>query len=262
MRCIVINLLAASDRMKFMARQLGDLGLSYKRIDAVRPDQIESIAGNFEWDTWERPLKLTERGCFLSHVLAWREVIETDLPHLVLEDDAILSARTAEVLAAVESRVGIDHLTLEARGRRKILMRRKEALCDKYVLRRLVQDRSGAAAYILWPSGAKKLLSRADREVALADAMICKARELISYQVEPVCAVQSDRAAHYGIKCELVTQSQIDAGEAAKEARNLLHRFRRIRSQLEMGMRALLYSTSSDRREPAVDSNDFDSNKM
>lgn len=262
MHCLVINLVSASDRMRFMARQLDDLGLPYKRINAVRPDQIASVAGNFQWDTWERPLKLTERGCFLSHVLAWREVIETGFPHLVLEDDAVLSMRTAEVLAAVESHVGIDHLTLEARGRRKILMRRKDALFDKYVLRRLVQDRSGAAAYVLWPSGAKKLLSRAEKEVALADAMICKARELVSYQIEPVCAVQSDRAAHYGIKCELITLSQIDAGEPAQEARSMLHRLRRISSQLEMGIRALAYSTSSDRREPDVDSNDFDSNRI
>ena len=58
--------------MTFMAQQMAALGLSYERLEAVTPDvQIGTPSPGY-WDTWERPLKETEKACFLSHVTAWK----------------------------------------------------------------------------------------------------------------------------------------------------------------------------------------------
>ena len=47
---------------------------------------------------WERPLRRAEVACFLSHLKAWKEVATLNEPVLILEDDALLTNKTAEIL--------------------------------------------------------------------------------------------------------------------------------------------------------------------
>src|SRR5690606_24072262 len=130
---------------------------------------------------------------------------------------------------------GLDHVTLEVRGRRKLLGRVERPLADGLRLVRLWQDRTGAAAYVLWPSGAAKLLARAEDRAALADAMICRAYDLSSWQVEPAGAIQLDRCARYGVPVPIGTRSTIDGD--GRPAGMPAQRLRRIASQLRMGWR-------------------------
>ena len=171
--------------MAFMAQQMDALGLPYERLEAVTPDAQSGSHNAAYWASWQRPLKETEKACFLSHVAAWERVAALEEPALILEDDVVLSRATQVLLKSCRGLVDVDHLTLEVRQRRKIVAKDAQPLTDDHVMRRLYQDRSGAAAYVLWPSGAAKLLQRAKTQAALADAMICGAYELKSYQVEP-----------------------------------------------------------------------------
>ncbi len=258
MDCLIINLETSDRRMAFMAQQMDALGLGYERIAAVTAEQASRSGSPDYWNTWERPLKETEKACLLSHVAAWKRVVRDGRPALVLEDDAVLSNRVPALLSALETCDGVDHLTLEVRKRRKILSRASRAMAPGLDLRRLYQDRSGAAAYVLWPEGARKLLARAERQAGLADAMICKAYELWSYQVEPACAVQLDRCAAYGVAPPIETQSVIDAGKAAANDRRAPgFRLRRVGAQLRMALRALAHAHHAERREVRLDPGDF-----
>ncbi|WP_346425923.1 glycosyltransferase family 25 protein [Thioclava sp. F42-5] len=254
MYCLVINLSTATARMSFMADQLNRLKIPFQRIDAFTPEMVMNYENSFEWSSWERPLKDTEKACFLSHVEAWKFAAAQDESTLILEDDALLSYQTPSVLNAIDEIEGIEHVTLEVRTRKKIISKVGRAIGSKHQLLRLYQDRSGAAAYVISPSGARKLLARASKEVALADALICKAYELKSFQVEPACGVQLDRAADYGITNPFNTVSQIDSGKPTpitKQASGF--RARRIGAQLRMAARALRHVGIAERREIRLD---------
>ena len=242
-----------------MSMQLEDLGIDFEKIDAFTPETLGKNSEKYAWNTWERPLKDTEKACFLSHVEAWQIVAEGVGPALILEDDALLSQNTFGVLKALDDLEGIDHVSLEVRNRKKIVSTCSEDLIGKHRLFRLLQDRSGAAAYVLWPTGAQKLLNQTKMRVALADAMLCSTYELNSYQVEPACAVQLDQTAAYGIVCSLVVRSQIGVGLVDKEKSNIGFFMRRINSQFALGLRMIRNFSGTRKRHIRLDVADFPS---
>ncbi|MDI7860921.1 glycosyltransferase family 25 protein [Rhizobiaceae bacterium n13] len=260
---VTINLAVAEERMQFQAAQLGYLGLHYERISAIEAEDAPGLRPAAYWDTWERPLKDAEKACFLSHRAAWEKVVAGGKPLLILEDDAVLSDRVPHLLEKLSSATGIDLVTLETRGRKKFVAKAGHPDILDLPIRRLYQDRSGAAAYVLWPSGARKLLRRTEDKAGLADAVICAAYDLATYQADPACALQIDRCTLYGIREPVATTSAIDAGEAPTASTGsgptdtLAFKARRIRAQLRLGFHQLLKSPLAEHREIAVDPGDF-----
>ena len=249
MRALVLNLEGQSARLAVQQAQLAQLGIAWERIEATTPDTLSRPAGDRYWSTWERPLRDTEKAVLESHRRAWALVAERGAPCLILEDDALLARGAARLLEAVEGRDDMDHLTLETRGRRKLLGPALAGL----PLRRLYLDRTGAAAYVLWPSGAAILLARTARAAALADAAICSAWRMRSFQAVPALAIQIDQCARYGIVPPIAVKSTIDVqrrpdpGEGFGPGRRLAFRLRRIGAQLRMGLRQLSHATVARR---------------
>ena len=139
-----------------------------------------------------------EVACFFSHRLAWTEIVRLQQPCLILEDDAVLSVKVRSFIDVLSKRTGLDHVSLETRGRKKILGE-KNGRYFGVDLRRLYLDKSGAAAYILWPKAASDLLLQMDGRVALADSALCLAGFVHSYQADPALAVQADQCGFYGL---------------------------------------------------------------
>ncbi|WP_324618312.1 MULTISPECIES: glycosyltransferase family 25 protein [Thalassobacter] len=250
MRCIVINLATAKQRMAFMSSQLEALSIPFQRIEAVTPSDLPNPEYRLDWNSWERPLKDTEKACFLSHLAAWKQVANDNHCTLILEDDALLSRQTKHVFRRLATKGAFDHVTLEVRKRKKVVAKQKISSGPSHSLLRLYQDRSGAAAYVLSPSGARKLVERSRKQTALADAMICKSYELKSFQIEPACAVQLDRASLYGIRTEFQTESQIDVAQfGPTDKGGLQFRYRRVSAQLRMAIRRLRYAHVTECRE-------------
>lgn len=254
MRILVINLDRATERLAFQQAQMQALGLSFTRLGAVDSGSLPHDIDEAYWNGWERPMRPAERACLISHRRAWQEIAAGTEPVLVLEDDAVLSNKLPALLAVLKDRRDLDHVTLETRGRKKLLAKRT---VDGLPLRRLYQDRSGAAAYILWPAGAAKLLARTAHHGAIADAVICAAYELASFQADPALAVQLDRCAHYGLREPVATRSSISQELTNREKPALSFRLRRIQAQLRMGLRQLGNLHRAERREVSVRSEDF-----
>lgn len=244
MHTLIINLAHATDRMGFMQAQLNALGLAWDRVEAVTPQTLSPGADDPVWQRWQRPLRTTEMALCASHMAVWRRVVALDAPCLVLEDDAVLAADTPAFLQLCLGMTGVDHISLETRGRKKLVARR---LDPRAPMRRLWQDRTGSAAYVLFPQGARKLLAHADRAGGPSDAVISSTYSLRSYQADPALAIQLDQCARYGIRQLLATQSLIDAvrkpgfSQALPLRRRLAFRARRIAAQLRMALRHLVY---------------------
>lgn len=262
MQAIVINLAAATERLAFQAAQLQRLGLAFNRLEAVRAEDAAALRPPAYWDTWERPLKDAEKACLLSHRTAWQRIAAADAPMLVLEDDAVLSDKVPALLGRLPDRRDIDLLTLETRGRKKLLARPQAD--DDLPIRRLYQDRSGAAAYVLWPEGARLLLARTAESAGLADAVICAAYALRAFQADPALALQTDRCAAYAIPVPVTTASSIDTARGTATAaadysapQRGAFKARRIAAQLRMGLRQLRYALVAERCLVRPDPRDF-----
>ena len=245
---LVINRAADTARMALMHGQLDRLGLSYERLEARTPDTLSPPADDRFWQRWERPMTPVEMAIAESHMTAWRRVEAADRPLLILEDDALLAPGAPDVLAAVAPAMDVDHLTLEVRGRRKLVARTAH---PAFPGRRMYQDRTGAAAYVLWPQGARVLLARSARGPGLADAMICAAYDLRSYQADPALAIQVDQCDRYGVVPPpgIASSNASVAGDTRRAVpRSAGHRFRRAAAQLRMGLRLITKLAGAERR--------------
>lgn len=252
---LVINLSASTERLAFQTRQLARLGMAFERVEAVTAAQLSEAEYRRLANSWERPIGRAEVACYLSHSRAWQQVLDSGVPALVLEDDALLSRHVPELLAELEGKTDIDLVTLEVRGRKKVVGKQRKTLgCGSHLLR-LYQDRTGAAAYLLWPEGARKLIASGRRRgAALADAHIFTCYALRAFQVEPAAVVQLDQCEHYRLDCAMVTESAISSpSQPIPQPRGLLKtvsfKWRRIRGQLRMGLRQLAALGRAERRE-------------
>ena len=235
MKALVINLPRETERRAFQEDQARRLGLDLEVIAAVTADVLSPPADDPFWTHWQRPLRDVEKAALLSHRAAWARVIALGTPTLVLEDDAWLMPGATDFATRAAGVPGIEHLSLETRGRRKRLGRTHPQLPG---LRRLWLDRSGAAAYLLWPQGAHKLLARSQSVPALADAILVETPGLLRWQAAPAQAIQIDMAAHYGLTPPIPVRSAISslARPAGTTPRHRLqYRLRRIAQQLRMG---------------------------
>ncbi|MFL2835111.1 MAG: hypothetical protein ACJZ9L_02950 [Coraliomargaritaceae bacterium] len=105
----------------------------------------------------------------------------------------------------------------------------------KYSLRRLFHNKTGAAAYIIWPFLAKKLLAKySDQKAALADAALYtnffKAKQ---FQLNPAPALQFQYCSQFGIPVPICDTSNI-ASVAKPKSINFKCNFRRYKTQLKV----------------------------
>jgi len=251
MKVFVISMTSAVERRKFQVAQLSRLSLDYEICDAVTVKSISSNEIAARRGDWERPMSDVEVACYLSHYRLWERIANEDQPYLVLEDDAILSDAIVPFLNTVSEKP-FHHISLETRKRKKLLSNEPVRECGAVKLHQMFQDRTGAAAYILSPSGARKLVERHKAYgAALADAQICRAYELESLQAVPALAIQADCAEYYGMNPPIDTTSSILNSRREvdyDESEIWRYKLRRIAAQLRMGRRQLCVLGRAKRR--------------
>jgi len=255
----VINLPDAVKRRKLQKDQLTKLGLAYTILDATSVEDISEATYKKHYFDWQRPLRKTEVACYYSHRSAWDRVIRSGEPALILEDDAILSIFLPELLGSLNKIKSTDLINLENRGRKKFVSRSYVDIECNSKLLRLYQDRTGAAGYILWPSGAKKLtLLEKNKGIGLADAHITSCHSLKAFQVEPSPIIQLDQCKDYGVNniyLSVISKSTVSNNHNYKGGIYFL--IKRLYYQLKLALRQLYILTKSQRRYISIKKTDF-----
>jgi len=255
----VINLPDAVKRRKLQKDQLTKLGLEYTVLEATSIEDISEATYKKHYFDWQRPLRKTEVACYYSHRSAWDRVIKSRMPALILEDDAILSIFLPELLGDLKKIKSTDLINLENRGRKKFVSRSYVKIECNSKLLRLYQDRTGAAGYILWPSGANKLIQlEKNSGIGLADAHITACHALKAYQVEPSPIIQLDQCEDYGISntySQTVSKSTVSSSENYRGSFYFI--IKRLFYQLKLASRQLFILTKSQRRYISIRNSDF-----
>ena len=259
MQIFVINLPDAVKRRKLQKDQLTKLGLEYTILDATSVEDISKATYKKHYFDWQRPLRKTEVACYYSHRSAWDRVIRSGEPALILEDDAILSIFLPQLLENLNKIKSTDLINLENRGRKKFVSRSHMNIECNSKLLRLYQDRTGAAGYILWPSGANKLIQlEKNSGIGLADAHITSCHTLNAYQVEPSPIIQLDQCKEYGISntyTHIVSKSTVSISDNYRGGAYFI--IKRLFYQFKLALRQLFLLTKSHRRSISIRNSDF-----
>lgn len=166
-RVVVISLRDALLRRDSISEQLKRFSIGFEFFDAVDGRAINSFP--CEYDSGSRirvygyDLSLGEIGCFLSHRNLWRRCQETKTPHLIMEDDIELGDNFQEAFDAISRiRKPFELLRLSGlteRVKSQILIER----IGPWSVVEELKDPGGSGAYLLFPSGARKLLAESSR---------------------------------------------------------------------------------------------------
>ena len=259
MQIFVINLPDAVKRRKLQKDQFTKLGLKYTILDATSIEDISEATYKKHYFDWQRPLIKTEVACYFSHKSAWEVVIKTREPALILEDDAILSKTLPKLLVNLSDTKNADLINLENRSRKKFVSNWYVDIGCNSKLLRLYQDRTGAAGYILWPSGANKLIQlEKNSGIGLADAHITACHALNAYQVEPSPIIQLDQCKVYCISntySQTVSKSTVSTHVNSRGGAYFI--LKRLLYQLKLAFRQLCLLTKSQRRYISIRNSDF-----
>jgi glycosyl transferase family 25 len=259
MNIYTISMKSSVARKEFHEQQARKYKVDIQYFDAVDGASLSDESFNALRYTYLRPLSKGEVGCFLSHKALWQKCVSLNEPIIILEDDAILSPNFMSVASQVLSLKDIDRVNLEGYYPQKKTFGNKVIALDGFSLTELYQERAGAAAYALWPSGASKLLKHYEKKATLADVAL-KKRFLTTYQLEPVVVVQALICDHYEIPHSL-TLNHTTLGSAGKHSDYsrkwaIILKCKRILSELKKSVVNLSYLFAK-RRAVRVDKDQF-----
>lgn len=251
MKALVINVDSAKERMSFQIEQLGSLEIEFERLPAYQINSAEDKIYQAYFKTWQRPMSTSEVSCFFSHKTAWDQIIKENQAMLILEDDALLADNLPCILKELSSLTNIDYINLEERKNRKKLLATisKKQFCNTDLIE-LYQGRSGAAGYVLWPSGAKKLLHQMENKgIGIADKFINENYSLEAYQLEPASIIQLDQCQFHGINSPLEVRSSIVPQANSSITNKHWHfRLRRMLGEIKIGINQLRHLHHAKRR--------------
>ncbi len=258
MDIFVINLSSAIKRRQFQEQQLSKLKLDYQITNATTISDINNKTYQKHYYDWQRPMQKTEVACYFSHQTLWSKIVKKNRMALILEDDVLLSKHTPNILAKLEKYTNFDMVNLEVFNRKKYVAKKSQPI-GHHQLFYLYQDKAGAAAYVLYPNGAKKLLQQQQKNgIALADAHLHNCLELQSYQIEPACAVQLMFCKKYDIKqySTAISQSFIKY-ENNNKNHVFVFKIKRITVQIKLGIHQLSFILKAKKRYIKLNNKDF-----
>jgi glycosyl transferase family 25 len=239
----IISLASANQRRSFQDSQSKKLSFEPIWLKAYGIDDFsDDIYLQHAFD-WQRPLLKTEVGCFLSHLDAWKKIADSDFPSVVLEDDVILTASSIQAFERLSTFESADIINLEAVGKKQV-----SYTCEynSLLLRKLILNSSGAGAYMLWPSGAKKLLNNyQSKGAALADAFINETRSLSSWQIVPAVVIQQCMLPYYDLPegkdgTSQIAREKYDSPNPPNAWIGLVILFRRVKGEVNKGLIKLM----------------------
>lgn len=216
----VISLEAARDRRDFVARGFAELGLGFETIDAVDGSRL-TADDRLRYSQWRslfhvgRGLTAGELGCALSHLGAYRRMVEEQIPEVViLEDDVQPTRDLLALLGAPTSFPGDwDVVNFDPLFRSGGPTPVGDPLLDgKYRVCTYRRNPYGAACYRIRLAAARRLLDVAYPVRMTADDLIFRPRPagLRWYGVEPAVVMRGD------LRSELVARSDAATPRAAR----------------------------------------------
>lgn len=220
----VVNLESAVERRRRIGEQLQALGIAFELFPAVNGRALDAASVARMYDARAaradyREMSRGEIGCALSHVGIYRRMLDEGATHaLVLEDDAALGPRLAEVLKRLEAAVPADEPVVVLLNHvDKYTRWGSEQLDGDTRLVRRYGDWWRAHGYLITRAAATRLLQAQDPVAAPADYWaLFEKRGIVRLQaVVPYCIGLSELAGDSSLETH---RAQQDAAHRARRS--------------------------------------------
>lgn len=157
---IVISLTNEHQRRQHIDTLFEEYELDFGYFDAINKQQAADILAKYNLSVTNAQLSAGEVACYLSHYCLWQQVVEQQLPYLmVFEDDIYFSKSATAVLSNLDwLPSGFDVIKLETMYER-VVINKGVRLILGHMLCQMQSRHMGMAGYIISLQGAKKLLA-------------------------------------------------------------------------------------------------------
>ena len=160
-----INLASDVLRRERMEMELERIQLDGRRLEAIRwtalsdTEQHELYSADLNQKQFHLPLVAGEKGCYASHIKAWRTLLDSEYQAMVvLEDDVRFDDRLPSVLNAIND-LKLPWYMIKLIGREREKVRAQRDLIPGISLVEYARVPSLTAGYVISRAGAKKLLT-------------------------------------------------------------------------------------------------------
>lgn len=237
MKFLIINLIFAKERRKYIVNLCNKYGLDFEIIEAVNGrelslDEYENIIHQDKMKFYlKRELGLGEVGCALSHKKCYKKIISENLPYaVILEDDAIFDKKLLDFLEAYREFPEDLELLLLGHQRQvynddgyKINSPYSRRFCKKIQgikIRRLVGRGNGTYGYFITQKGATKLLEKLNKIYLPIDAMTSNENFVNVYAIFPTLIDTNSR-----FMLETSTQDNINLSKKRSKFQKVLKKW-------------------------------------
>jgi glycosyl transferase family 25 len=161
---LYINLDDALERRRNLECQFEKYNIRAERLDAIRWSLLDENTKSLYYSAelnhkqYHSSLVDGEKGCYASHITAWKKFLDSEYSYMVvLEDDVRLAPEFSMVIeAVVDLEISWDMVKLIGRENEKVSSSKR--LCDGFELIDYSRLPSYTAGYVLSRNGAKKML--------------------------------------------------------------------------------------------------------
>ncbi|MGX7872332.1 glycosyltransferase family 25 protein [Mesorhizobium sp. ORM6] len=190
MKCFVINLDRATDRLTAVTAEFSRIGVSFERVAGVDARNGAPFVAH--------PLTEAEVCCFLSHRRCWQIIADgPDQYGAVFEDDVVFSHDAGSMLVD-DSWVprDADVVKIETFFNRVRVRSRHKPVKNGYSLARLFGQHLGACGYLISKGAARRLLNSTTRPKTAVDLALFNPGEMTCarnniYQLMPAFCTQT-----------------------------------------------------------------------
>lgn len=194
MKTYLINLDRSIERLSYMTSQLNRLRVDFERIPAVDGRELDASAFS------SASISLSELGCYLSHITAWRKLCDgSDEFALILEDDVRLSQSLPNVAGSCDwVPDNVDLVKLETSTMRISVGRQGLPAPANRSLHRLLKRDICTGGYIIRRKLAERFLEESTLSVPVDVFMFDKESVQVNriYQMNPAMVVQEQFLDH------------------------------------------------------------------
>lgn len=250
----VLNLDRVPERAVFMEQQCAHAGIAAPHRVSATDASVEKTCGASRYapHSWGPywTLTQTEIAVFESHRKIWEMIARSGRPGATFEDDILLSSTSGETISQLGHYAGqFDLIKLDALGG-TFRFGASQVLAG-HALRKIVAVLPSAAAYLLSPEGAAKLLRQSRTYCDHLDDFITRPRpNFRAYQLVPGLAVQgmfADLGTRRDIPENVAGSERTEYGQAARDAGRGPVSYR-LMKELKRSSRKLLQRLAMDRR--------------
>ena len=162
----VINLDKSPERMANISERLNELEIPFERISGVYGAELsqDEILNSYDLElnlkSYRRELPCGEIGCYLSHIKAWKIIVERQLScALILEDDILIDSEIRQFIQQLGKSTGDFDIVKLYCSKLKPKIISSEPIGPNHRLCRFQKVLSGNQGQLITLNGAKKLLA-------------------------------------------------------------------------------------------------------